>query len=233
MDAGVALARRLRNYLDAGIEDLRAGHQELGLAAAEQRREERAEMAVDAFEGLAQQLARLAVDAPDRVLERLRRLVQVCGLRIEIGFALAAGAQLLDRRQVDGAKLADRLGDARDLALQCRGPRRALCLGLQPFLVGASLAKLRRELLVVQRRGLFLQPQLALALAQRRELGFDLQPCLLDLAQRACGRLDRIARARERFLAGDARFDTGVQRLAHRRDRIGGGRPRGPPPPAG
>src|SRR5438876_8976814 len=61
MDAGIALARRLRHDLYAGIEDLLAGHDELRFAAAEKGREERAEMAVYAVERLAQELARLAV----------------------------------------------------------------------------------------------------------------------------------------------------------------------------
>src|SRR5688500_7458981 len=65
MDAGVALARGLRHHLHAGVEDLLAGHGELRLAAAEQRREQLAEMVVDLLKGLAQQLARLAIDAPD------------------------------------------------------------------------------------------------------------------------------------------------------------------------
>src|SRR5207247_7947298 len=70
MNAGVALSRRLRHDLHAGIEDLLAGHDELRFAAAEKGREERAEVAVHALEGLAQELARLAVDPADRVFQR-------------------------------------------------------------------------------------------------------------------------------------------------------------------
>src|SRR5512142_2345037 len=124
MDAAVPLARRLRHYLNAAVEDLLASHDELRLAAAEERGEERAEVPVHAVESLAQQLACLAVDLADRVLERFHRLLEVGRLRIEVALALAARAQLLHRRQVHGTELTDRLGNARDLALQRGGTRR-------------------------------------------------------------------------------------------------------------
>src|SRR5215218_5753034 len=142
MDAGVALARRLRHHLHAGVEDFLAGHDQLGLAAAEQRREERAEMLVYRLERFAQQLACLAVDLADRVLERGDRLLEVGGLRVEVSLALAAAVELLERRQIDRAELADRIGESRNLALQGRGARRALRFGLQPRLVGVGFAKL-------------------------------------------------------------------------------------------
>src|SRR5260221_2034391 len=118
MDAGVSLPGRLRHHLYAAIEDFFAGHDEPRLPAAEERREERPEMPVHAFEGLAQELARLAVNLADRILQRRHPLFEVGGLRIEGCLALAAGAQLLHRRQVHRAEFAERLRNPRDLALQ-------------------------------------------------------------------------------------------------------------------
>src|SRR6185369_2511733 len=115
-------------------------------------REERAEMAVHAVEGLAQQLAGLAVDAPDGVLQRLHRLLEVGGLRIEKALALAARVQLLERREVHRAQLGDRGVDARDLALQARGPRRVLGRRREHPFVGARLAELAVELLEAELR---------------------------------------------------------------------------------
>ena len=133
------------------------------------------------------------------------RLFQVGRLRVEEALALAAAVELLQRRQVDRAELADRLREARDLALQRRGARRAFRLGREQRLVGARLAQLRGELLVVDLRRLLLQAQLADALAQRRDARLDLQPRLLELAQRAGRGLDRVARLGQRLLAADAR----------------------------
>ena len=103
------------------------------------------------------------------------RLFQVGRLRVEEALALAAARQFVQRRQVDRAQLVHRLRQARDLALQRRGPRRALGFRRQPRLVGARLAQLRVVLVVVDLRRLLLQPQLVDALAQRRERALDLQ----------------------------------------------------------
>src|SRR5258708_19464401 len=108
MDAGVALAGRLRHDLDAGVEDFLARHDELRFAAAEQRREQRAEVPVDAVEGLAQQLARLPVDAPDRVFQGVHGLFEVRGLRVEEALALLPVAHLFDPPQVDPPELPHR-----------------------------------------------------------------------------------------------------------------------------
>src|SRR3954462_3968455 len=51
MDAGIALARRLRHDLHAGVQYFLAGHDQLRFAAAEERREKRAEVLVDGLEG--------------------------------------------------------------------------------------------------------------------------------------------------------------------------------------
>src|SRR5688500_15772096 len=222
VDAGVALAGRLGHDLHPGVEDLLAGHQQLRLAAAEQGRKERAEMPVDAVEGLAQQLARLAVDAPDGVLQGVHRFLEVRGLGIQEALALAAGAELFERREVHRPELGDRLVDARDLPLQRRGARRALRLLGEPRFVGAGLAQLGVELLEAELRRLLLQAQLAYPLAQRRNPRVDLQPGLLQLAQRPGRGLDRVARFGERLLAGDARLDRAAERLAQRRDRVVG-----------
>src|SRR5690606_1271410 len=112
VDAAVALSRRMRHDLHAGIEDLLARHDELRLAAAEEGGKERAEMAVHALEGLAQELARLAVDLADGVLERANRLLEVRRLRVEEALALLARAELFQRRKVHRAQLGDRLAEA-------------------------------------------------------------------------------------------------------------------------
>ena len=44
---------RLRHHLDAGVENLLSGHDQLRLAAAEQHREQRAEVTIDAVKRLA------------------------------------------------------------------------------------------------------------------------------------------------------------------------------------
>ena len=74
VDRRILLARRLCHDLDAGIEDLVAGHDQLCLAAAEQGREQLAEVAVHRVVGRLQQVARLAVDAADRAFEDFQRL---------------------------------------------------------------------------------------------------------------------------------------------------------------
>ena len=99
----------------------------------------------------------------------VHRLLQVGRLRIEEALALAAARQLLERGQVHRAQLADRLRQARDLALQRRGARRALGLGGEASLVRAGLVQLHFVLVVVDLRRLLLQAQLVDALAQRRE----------------------------------------------------------------
>src|SRR5690606_39038367 len=71
VDRAVALARRLRHHLDAGIEDFVAGQYEARFPAAEELREQHAEMTIDGVVGVLQQLAGLAVDTSDGVLERL------------------------------------------------------------------------------------------------------------------------------------------------------------------
>src|SRR6185503_7945389 len=123
----VPLARRVRHDLHPGVEDLLAGHAELGLAAAEQRREQRRQVAVDGVESLAQQLAAFAVDLADRLLHGAYRLFQVGGLRVEEGLALLAGAELLERGQVDRAELVDRRREPRrsPAAPRWRRPRQA------------------------------------------------------------------------------------------------------------
>src|SRR5688572_12144091 len=174
MDARVPLARRVGHDLHAGVEDLLAGHDELRLAAAEERGEERAKVAIDAFESLAQELACLAIDAPDGVLQRLHRLLEVARLRVEVAFALPARRQLLERREVHRAELGDRRVDARDLALERRGTRRVRGGLLEHRFVRVRLAQLAVELLEAELRRLLLQPQLAHALAQRIDARFDL-----------------------------------------------------------
>jgi hypothetical protein len=118
VDRRVLLAGRLRHHLHAGVEDLVARHHQLRVAAAEQAREHAAELLVDQVEGLHQQVARLEVDLVDRAFERGDRLVQVGVLRVEEGLALARGAELVERREVDGAERVDVAADAVDLALQ-------------------------------------------------------------------------------------------------------------------
>src|SRR5690606_38121758 len=75
VDRRVALAGRLREHLDAGVEDLVAGKDQARLAAAEELGEQLAEVTVDRVVGLLQQLARLAIDLADRVLDRVDRLL--------------------------------------------------------------------------------------------------------------------------------------------------------------
>src|SRR3954471_3034499 len=161
VDAGVALAGGMRHHLHAGVEDFLAGHDQLRLAAAEQRGEQHAEMLVHHFEGLAQQLARLAVDLADRVLKGAHRLLEVRGLRVKEALALLARRQFLERGEVDRAKLVDRLRKPRNLALQRRSARCLLRFGGQQRLVGVRLAQLGRVLLRVQLGRLLLQLELA------------------------------------------------------------------------
>ncbi|MPM66172.1 hypothetical protein SDC9_113079 [bioreactor metagenome] len=78
----VLLARWLCNHLHARVQNLVAGHHQLGLTAAEQLGEHAAEMAVHGLEGARQQGARFGVDLADRVLQRVHRHRQVFGLRI-------------------------------------------------------------------------------------------------------------------------------------------------------
>src|SRR5262245_29404114 len=222
VDARVALARGMRHDLHAGVEDLLAGHDELRLAAAEQHREERAEVAVDALEGLAQELARLAVDPADGVFQRRHRLLEVGGLRVEEALALAAGVELLERRQVHRAELGDGGIDAGDLALEAGRTRSVLGRGGEHALVGAGLAKLGVELLEVDLRGLLLQPQLAHALAQRRDAGFHFQASLIELAQGSGSSLHGVARLAQRLFAGNARLHGRVELCAQRRGGIVG-----------
>jgi hypothetical protein len=136
VDARVALARRLRHHVHARVEHFLSGHSQAGFAAAEEDREQRPEILVYRVEGTAQELARVAIDAPDRVFERRHRFLQVGRLRIEESLALAARAELLQRRKVHRAKLLDRLREPRDLALKRRRSRRALGFGRELLFVG-------------------------------------------------------------------------------------------------
>src|SRR3979411_805301 len=138
-------------------------------------------MAVDALESLAQQLARLAVDLADRAVERVHRLFEVGGLRVEVALALLARAELLERRQVDRPELADRLREARDLALQGGRARGLLRCARESGFVRARLAQLRGELLRIELRGLLLEAQFTEALAQRRDPRVHLQASLFPL----------------------------------------------------
>jgi hypothetical protein len=118
VDGRVLLARRLGHHLHAGVQDLVAGHDQLGRAAAEQAGEHAAEALVDLVEGAHQQVAGLQVDLVDRVFQRGDGVGQVGGLGVQEGLALARGGQLVQRGQVDGAQAGDLAVDAVDLALQ-------------------------------------------------------------------------------------------------------------------
>src|SRR5690242_20129712 len=96
VDRRIALARRMRDYLHARIENFLAGQQQLRLTAAEERRKELREIGVDDVERLLQQLARLAVDLPDRGLERRHRLGEIGRLPIEVALALGRLRKLVE-----------------------------------------------------------------------------------------------------------------------------------------
>src|SRR5437870_9265816 len=109
MDRRVALARRLRDDLHSGIEDLLTRQDEPGLAATEERRKQLAEIGVDVIESLLQQLSRLTVDLADRGLERRHRFGQVLRLGIEILLAFRGLSELVERGKIDGAQIGNRL----------------------------------------------------------------------------------------------------------------------------
>ena len=81
-----------------------AVHLEIGVAAAEEPREQTAEALVGLVERFFEPRARLAIDLADRVLERLERFGEIRELRVEILLALGLLLELVDRRQVDRAE---------------------------------------------------------------------------------------------------------------------------------
>ena len=71
------LARRLCEHLQAGVENFVARQSQVGVATAEQHREQLGKVLVDDIEGVLQQVAGFAVDAFDRIFQRVDSLVQI------------------------------------------------------------------------------------------------------------------------------------------------------------
>ncbi len=84
-------------------------------------------------------------------------------------------------------------------------------------LVGARLAELLRELLVIDARRLFLQAQLADPVTERLEFLLRREPGFLGRAQPACGLLLPVAGRRQRLLAGNPVFQPFLQLRPQRR----------------
>jgi hypothetical protein len=216
VDGAVLLAGRLRHDLDAGVEDLFAGQDQPGLAAAEELREEDAELAVHVVVGILQLLARLAVDAADGVFQRVDGLGQVLGLAVEEALAFARGVQFVEGGEVHRAERLDLGAEARDVAGQQRLLHLACQFRRQFLLVGVGLGETGRILLLVQLGSLLLQAQVADAVAQRVQALLGLQARFLELAQLGGGAFQRIAVARQRALAALARRQGLLQLLLGR-----------------
>ena len=77
MNRAVALAGRARHHRDARGQQILAGHLEIGMAAAEQLREQALEAGIHVREGLAEAGPRLAVDLANRAFQR-----RECGLQV-------------------------------------------------------------------------------------------------------------------------------------------------------
>src|SRR5436190_15633008 len=184
VDRAVLLAGRLRHHLNAGVEDLVAGHDQARGAAAEQDREHAAEVVVDLVERRLQQLARLEVDLPDRVLERGHRLGQVGALRVEEALSLARLAELLERREIDGAERLDVAVERVDPALQTGELDAAFLDAARDLLaVGVGRVELLRVLRAAELRRLRLELERAHLVAQRLQRLLVAEPRFIGATQ--------------------------------------------------
>ncbi len=118
MNRRVLLARWLRHYLYAGVENFFTGHRQLRIAATEQDREQFAEMPINLVKGILQQVTCLYVDLVDRILQGIDGFGQICVLRIEEILALRCLRQFIQCGQVHRAECNNRIGQARHLTLQ-------------------------------------------------------------------------------------------------------------------
>ena len=221
MDRRIALARRLRHDLDAGIEDLVAGKDQLGLAAAEQLGEERAELAVDRVVGFLQLLARLAVDAADRVFQRVDRGGKVGRLFVEEALAFACAAQLFQRREVHRAERLDLVAEARDFALQTAVAQVGRQIDGQRFFVfGADdmgLDQAFLELFDVELGRLLLELEVVDLVARGLQALFELEAFLVESAQLPGGHFQCVAFFGQHAFVRTAHGEGRLQLFLHHR----------------
>ena len=152
------LPGRLREHLQARVEDLLAGELEARLAAAEERREHLAGSCAFTSSNVSCSSSRVS---------RSMRLIaassvstacgEVGGLRVEEVLALARGVELRERGEVHRAQRRDLLGEALDLGLHARGAHALLDLLGHLLARDARLLQLLRVLLGVRRGFLLLQ----------------------------------------------------------------------------
>src|SRR5690606_15719722 len=183
------------------------------LAAAEQHGKELAEMAVDGIEGLLQQLAGLAVDLADRALEGVDGRQQVALLGVEKALALARGAELVERRQVDRPQGFELARNPLDLGLQPADARPLGRLRVDMAAQGRTIDLAGIELFGVlfdrQARGLFLELQFRDAGAQRVQRRLRRRAALVGVAQ-----------APGQFVLAQARQPQGLFACGARLERI-------------
>ena len=247
VDRRVALARRLRDDLHAGIEDFLAGEHEPRLTAAEERREELGEILVDRFERLLQELRAIRGRSGG---SRFRASPSPRSGRPPARRGTACARCAISSSSSAARLTAPRLGDRRLQPLDLAGERRLVAERLQrvgqPGDLGIGLGELQRELLLRERGGLLLEPHL-----------LDLRARGIELLHRRRAALHRPREARRRALPGGrvpppaparprraraswrcSASSTGVQSMAARSERELGqagpaaGRPAPPAPRA-
>src|SRR5436190_5020209 len=208
-DVRDALARRARHDRDAGVEQVVADKLEVGVAAAEQAREELADARVDAIERLLEARARLAVDLLDRALERIQRLGQVLVLRVEVVLALGLLAEFLDRGQVHGLEPPHLLAQVLELRLPGRRVGAFGQLGLQRLGREPERGDVLDQGLGAQARALLAQARGAQRLVLGGELGFDAVALYVQLPQCQVGGVERGTGLDQRLVDEQALLDVG------------------------
>src|SRR5262249_3081321 len=107
-DMAEALARRLRDHVDAGLEDVVSLFEdEVGAPAAEEDLEDLDVVDTDRLERLDETLSRAAVDSFDRLPQRGHRVFEILLLRAQRGVALFERLELVDRHEIDRSDRVD------------------------------------------------------------------------------------------------------------------------------
>src|SRR5690606_19796716 len=107
MNGAVPLAGRPRHDGDARLEEILAVELQIGMAAAEETREEPPQPLIRLVERLLETRAGFPIYLSDRLLERLERFGEIRELRVEVLLALGLLLELVDRGEIDRPKALD------------------------------------------------------------------------------------------------------------------------------
>ena len=120
----------------------------------------------------------------DRAFQRADGVVQVGGLRVEEGLALARRHELVERGEVDGAERVHLAADAVDLGLQAvQLDAAVLDAPAERLAIDLGGVELLQVLRAAELRGLLLELQLGEPVAQRLQAALELEALLVGAAQ--------------------------------------------------